>query len=186
MSSRHLSHTTTRFTALTATMLAFAGMAWTADEKTNPAAEQALKEFAQSGADRQGATAAASYYYDHGMKAMAEGRMDEAIHDLTIAVDWQPQEAKYNKALSQAQAIGDVPGPHLPMVFAGVPKNFALSLVGFKGLHPQPSKGGVDVVGQLIGQLHTIGSFLLGVGETLTVVNAQNPGDHIEWSPGLG
>ncbi len=108
MSSRHLSHTTTRFTALTATMLAFAGMAWTADEKTNPAAEQALKEFAQSGADRQGATAAASYYYDHGMKAMAEGRMDEAIHDLTIAVDWQPQEAKYNKALSQAQAIAGV------------------------------------------------------------------------------
>jgi type II secretory pathway component GspD/PulD (secretin) len=108
VSSRHLSHTTTRFTALTATMLAFAGMAWTADEKTNPAAEQALKEFAQSGADRQGATAAASYYYDHGMKAMAEGRMDEAIHDLTIAVDWQPQEAKYNKALSQAQAIAGV------------------------------------------------------------------------------
>ena len=108
MSSRHLSHTTTRFTALTATMLAFAGMAWTADEKTNPAAEQALKEYAQSGADRQGATAAASYYYDHGMKAMAEGRMDEAIHDLTIAVDWQPQEAKYRTALSQAQAIAGV------------------------------------------------------------------------------
>jgi type II secretory pathway component GspD/PulD (secretin) len=109
VSSRHLSHTTTRFTALTATMLAFAGMAWTADEKPNPAAEQALKEFAQSGGtDRQGATAAASYYYDHGMKAMAEGRMDEAIHDLTIAVDWQPQEAKYRTALSQAQAIAGV------------------------------------------------------------------------------
>ena len=88
MSSCHLSHTTTRVAALTATMLALAGMAW-AEDKPNTAAEQSLKEYAQTGGtERQGATAAADYYYDRGVKAMNEGRMDEAIRDLTIAVDW--------------------------------------------------------------------------------------------------
>ncbi|MBA3698249.1 MAG: hypothetical protein H0W78_05310 [Planctomycetes bacterium] len=115
MSSRHLIPTTlapiTRVTALTATMLAFAGLsgqAWSED-KPNPAADQALKEYADAGgAQPQGAAAAANYYYDRGMKAMSEGRMDDALRDLTIAVDWQPQEAKYRTALSQAQAIAGV------------------------------------------------------------------------------
>ena len=111
MSSRHLAHTT-RITALTATMMALAGMGWAADkpaDKPSPAADQALKEYADSGgADRQGAAAAANYYHDRGMKAMSEGRMDDAIRDLTIAVDWQPQDPKYRAALDQAQAIAGV------------------------------------------------------------------------------
>ncbi len=117
MSSRHLAPTplarTTRITALTATLFALAGLsgkAWSED-KPNPAADQALKEYADGGAagtQPQGAAAAANYYYDRGMKAMSEGRMDDALHDLTIAVDWQPQEAKYRTALSQAQAIAGV------------------------------------------------------------------------------
>ncbi len=107
MSSRHLAHTT-RITALTATMMALAGMAWTEDKPAAPA-DQALKEYADSGgAERQGAAAAANYYYDRGMKAMSEGRMDDAIRDLTIAVDWQPHDAKYRTALDQAQAIAGV------------------------------------------------------------------------------
>jgi general secretion pathway protein D len=110
VSSRHIARThTTRITALTATMLALTGgLAWSED-KPNPGAEQALKEYAETGgAERQGAAAAASYYYDRGMKAMAEGRMDDAIRELTIAVDWQPQEPKYRKALNDAQAIAGV------------------------------------------------------------------------------
>ena len=114
MSSRHLAPTTlahtTRITALTATLFALAGTAWSED-KPNPAADQALKEYADGGAggaQPQGAAAAANYYYDRGMKAMSEGRMDDALRDLTIAVDWQPQEAKYRTALSQAQAIAGV------------------------------------------------------------------------------
>ena len=114
MSSRHptLVHST-RITALTATMLVLAGLpghAWSED-KPNPAADQALKEYAGTGtggAQPQGAAAAANYYFDRGMKAMSEGRMDDALRDLTIAVDWQPQEAKYRSALSQAQAIAGV------------------------------------------------------------------------------
>ncbi|HEX3134005.1 MAG TPA: hypothetical protein VHX44_10545, partial [Planctomycetota bacterium] len=35
-------------------------------------------------------------------------RMDDAIHDLTIAIDWQPQNPKYRKALDDAQAIAGV------------------------------------------------------------------------------
>src|SRR4051812_37660578 len=93
-------------------MMALASMSWSADkpaDKPSPAADQALKEYAESGgAERQGAAAAANYYYDRGMKAMSEGRMDDAIHDLTIAVDWQPQDAKYRAALDQAQAIAGV------------------------------------------------------------------------------
>src|SRR5688572_18567331 len=89
-------------------MLALTGMAWSED-KPNPAADQALKAYADAGgAQPQGAAAAANYYYDRGMKAMSEGRMDDALRDLTIAVDWQPQEAKYRTALSQAQAIAGV------------------------------------------------------------------------------
>lgn len=111
MSSRHLVPTTlahtTRITALTATMFALAVTAWSED-KPSPAAEQALKEYAEGGGAQQGAAAAANYYYDRGMKAMSEGRMDDALRDLTIAVDWQPQEAKYRSALSQAQAIAGV------------------------------------------------------------------------------
>ena len=108
MSSCHLSHTTTRVAALTATMLALAGMAW-AEDKPNTAAEQSLKEYAQTGGtERQGATAAADYYYDRGVKAMNEGRMDEAIRDLTIAVDWQKQNPKYRTALDSAQAIAGI------------------------------------------------------------------------------
>ncbi len=112
MSTRHIAHTT-RITALTATMLVISGVAWSEDKKPAPqpmtAAEQALQEYANTdGAERQGAAAAANYYYDLGMKAMAEGRMDDAIRNLTIAVDWQPQEQKYRKALDQAQAIAGV------------------------------------------------------------------------------
>lgn len=106
MSSRHLAHST-RITALTATMLALVGGAW-AEDKPASTADQALKEYADSGAQRQGAAAAANYYYDRGMKAMSEGRMDDAIRDLTIAVDWQPQDPKYRTALDQAQAIAGV------------------------------------------------------------------------------
>ncbi len=114
MSSRHLVPTTTlahttRITALTATMFALVSTAWSGEDKPNPAADQALKEYAGTGAAQpQGAAAAANYYYDRGMKAMSEGRMDDALRDLTIAVDWQPQEAKYRTALSQAQAIAGV------------------------------------------------------------------------------
>lgn len=117
MSSRHLIPTTrvattlahtTRITALTATMFALAGTAWSEDKPPSPAAEQALKGYADGGGAQQGAAAAANYYYDRGMKAMSEGRMDDALRDLTIAVDWQPQEAKYRTALSQAQAIAGV------------------------------------------------------------------------------
>ena len=107
MSSRHLSHTTTRVAALTATMLALAGMAW-AEDKPGTAAEQALKEYAQSGGPDRQSTAAADYYYDRGVKAMNEGRMDEAIRDLTIAVDWQKENPKYRKALDSAQAIAGI------------------------------------------------------------------------------
>jgi tetratricopeptide (TPR) repeat protein len=107
VSSRHLSHTTTRVAALTATMLALAGMAW-AEDKPGTAAEQALKEYAQSGGPDRQSTAAADYYYDRGVKAMNEGRMEEAIRDLTIAVDWQKENPKYRKALDNAQAIAGI------------------------------------------------------------------------------
>jgi general secretion pathway protein D len=114
VSSRHLAHST-RITALTATMLALVGGAWAEDkpapaaDKPTSTADQALKEYSESGgAQRQGAAAAANYYYDRGQKAMSEGRMDDAIRDLTIAVDWQPQDPKYRAALDQAQAIAGV------------------------------------------------------------------------------
>ena len=108
MNTHHIAHTT-RMTALTATMLALSGLAWSEDQKPTTAADQALKEYAETGgAERQGAAAAANYYYDQGMKAMAEGRMDDAIRNLTIAVDWQPNETNYRKALDQAQAIAGV------------------------------------------------------------------------------
>ena len=108
MNTHHIAHTT-RMTALTATMLALSGLAWSEDQKPATAADQALKEYAETGgAERQGAAAAANYYYDQGMKAMAEGRMDDAIRNLTIAVDWQPNEPNYRKALDQAQAIAGV------------------------------------------------------------------------------
>jgi type II secretory pathway component GspD/PulD (secretin) len=90
-------------------MMALVGMAWSEDAKPATPADQALKEYADTGgAERQGAAAAANYYYDRGMKAMTEGRMDDALHDLTIAVDWQPQEPKYRAALQQAQALAGV------------------------------------------------------------------------------
>jgi type II secretory pathway component GspD/PulD (secretin) len=108
VSSRHLAHTT-RITALTATMMALSGLVWTAEAQAQTAADRALAEYAQTGGtERQGAAAAANYYYDRGLKAMADGRMDEAIRDLTIAVDWQPNVPEYRKALDQAQAIAGV------------------------------------------------------------------------------
>jgi type II secretory pathway component GspD/PulD (secretin) len=108
VNTHHIAHTT-RMIALTATMLALSGIAWSEDRKPSTAADQALKEYADTGgAERQGAAAAASYYYDLGKKAMEEGRMDDAIRNLTIAVDWQPHEQNYRKALDQAQAIAGV------------------------------------------------------------------------------
>jgi type II secretory pathway component GspD/PulD (secretin) len=108
VSSRHITHST-RTTALTATMLALSGAIFAAEIKSPTPADQALSEYAQTGgAERQGAAAAANYYYDRGVKAMGDGRMDDAIRDLTLAVDWQPQMADYRKALEQAQAIAGV------------------------------------------------------------------------------
>jgi type II secretory pathway component GspD/PulD (secretin) len=109
VSARHLTHPApARLTSLTVTMLAICGLAWGEDKPATPA-DQALKEYAdQSGAGgtaRAGAEAAADFYYDRGMKALEASRLDDAIHDLTIAVDWQPQNAKYRKALEQAQAL---------------------------------------------------------------------------------
>jgi hypothetical protein len=107
VSSRHITHST-RTTALTATMLALSGAIFAAEIKSPTPADQALSEYAQTGgAERQGAAAAANYYYDRGVKAMGDGRMDDAIRDLTLAVDWQPQMADYRKALrlSLASAV---------------------------------------------------------------------------------
>ena len=108
MSPRHYSAQI----ALTASMLALCNLSWSED-KPATAADAALKQYAADaektgGAERQGAAAAADYYYDRGMKAMEQGRLDDAIRDLTVAVDWQPQNEKYRKALEQAQAVAGV------------------------------------------------------------------------------
>lgn len=94
--------------ALTASMLALCNLSWSGDAPAT-AADAELKKYAETGgAERQGAAAAADYYYDRGMKAMEQGRLDDAIRDLTVAVDWQPQNEKYRKALEQAQAVAGV------------------------------------------------------------------------------
>ena len=104
MSPRHYSAQI----ALTASMLALCSLSWSGDAPAT-AADAALKQYADTGgAERQGAAAAADYYYDRGMKAMEQGRLDDAIRDLTVAVDWQPQNEKYRKALEQAQAVAGV------------------------------------------------------------------------------
>ena len=56
--------------------------------------------------------------------------------------------------VGQAQAVGDVPDGDLPLLLAGVLDDLALGLVGLVGLDPQAGEGGVDVVGELLGQLH--------------------------------
>jgi general secretion pathway protein D len=94
-----------RLSSFTVAMLAACSLAHAENASRTPA-ERALDEYAsQPAAQRQGAEAAAEYYYDRGMKAMEAARLDDAIQALTIAVDWQPDKPKYRKALEQAQAL---------------------------------------------------------------------------------
>ena len=55
---------------------------------------------------------------------------------------------------ADAQAVGDVPDGSFPLLVAGELEDFALGFVGLLGLDPETGEGGVDVVGQLVGQLH--------------------------------
>ena len=57
-------------------------------------------------------------------------------------------------AVRQTQAVGDVPDGDLPVLLAGVLDDLAFGLVGLERLDPQAGEGGVDVVGQLVGQVH--------------------------------
>jgi hypothetical protein len=77
----------------------------------------------------------------------------------------------------QAQAAGDVPGGHPPVALAGVLDDLALGLIGFARLDPQPGEGGVDVVGQLVGQLHEGRLLILAVEGLLRWrVETRSPG----------
>ena len=112
MSARHLTQPAIfLLTSLTLTMLAMGGMAYSEDQPAPPAAPAPAAGQApagQEGSQRAGAEAAADFYYDRGMKALEQSRLDDAIHDLTIAVDWQPGNPKYRKALEQAQGLAGV------------------------------------------------------------------------------
>jgi hypothetical protein len=64
----------------------------------------------------------------------------------------------------QAQAGGDVPGGQRPALSAAVLDDLALGLVGLTCLDPHPSEGGVDVLGELLGQGH-LGPFWVSGNE---------------------
>ncbi len=102
-----------RMSAISATLLALCGPLFAEDPAPKPDAAAPAPVASTPGADdgaaqRQAAEAAAAYYHDRGQKALDQGRLDDAIHDFTIAVDWQPGNEVYRKALEQAQALGGV------------------------------------------------------------------------------
>jgi hypothetical protein len=133
VSARNLTRTATAWHAtLTVTMLAVCGLAWGEDQAATPPAADAKPADAQpapapaadatpaadgkptpSGDQPSSASAeaAADFYYQRGMKAREQSRLDDAIHDLTIAVDWSPSNQTYRKALEQTQVLAGLHHP---------------------------------------------------------------------------
>ncbi len=54
---------------------------------------------------KAGREAAAQFHYDQGKRALAAGRMPEAIRQLTIAVDYFPANEEFQRALDEAKTI---------------------------------------------------------------------------------
>src|SRR5262249_59692772 len=55
------------------------------------------------------------------------------------------------------RAARHVPGGQLPAALAGQLGELALGLVGLLGQDPQAGERGVDIIGQLLGQVHHLG-----------------------------
>lgn len=103
---------------LTATMLALAGALAAADQ-TAPApvpapapngnASQALDQFVnEAQAHAAGTDKAAEWHHMLGMRAREENRLAEAVRELTLAVDYAPANAAYQKDLESTRAIAGV------------------------------------------------------------------------------
>lgn len=69
-------------------------------------AQESLEEWArEKELLREGRQAAAQYHYDQGMRLLEAGNMPRAIRELTIAVDYFPDNEQYRQALDRAAAI---------------------------------------------------------------------------------
>ncbi len=89
---------------LSLTMLAVCGL--TAADTPAPAPVPAANDaLAVADAARSSRDAAAQSFYVRGMKAREEARLDDALKDLTVAVDYAPDNALYRKALDEARAM---------------------------------------------------------------------------------
>ncbi len=101
--------------ALSATLLLLAGVMPAAETPApQPPADQAaaqalLEQYAKDAAlQRDSRAAAGEYHYTLGREAMAANRLDEAIQAFTRAVDYQPDNQLWRKALDEAKAMAGI------------------------------------------------------------------------------
>jgi general secretion pathway protein D len=101
--------------ALSATLLLLAGVLPAAEPATAPAAvgsaeaQALLEQYARDAAlQRDSRAAAGDYHYTLGQQAMAANRLDDAIQAFTRAVDYQPDNAVWRKALNDAKTMANI------------------------------------------------------------------------------
>jgi type II secretory pathway component GspD/PulD (secretin) len=100
-----------KLASLTATMLAVVACLPAAEgEQPKPApagdAQSTLQTYAsERDAHQAGAVQAAAWHFARGMRAKEENRLADAVKDLALAVDYQPDNAEYKKQLSAVRAL---------------------------------------------------------------------------------